>query len=70
MYGTSHKRLFVPVVGGNGLICNVKAQLGSSQYCESSGKVTNWVTDASGWFCGISLKGLWLEGGNLEVSPK
>ena len=37
-YATSHKRLFVPSIGGIGLLCNIT-------------KVTNWVTDPFRWLC-------------------
>ena len=51
MYETSHKMQFVPSVRGMGLLCNVKADRGPSQYCETSAKVTKKVTDPFRWFC-------------------
>ena len=29
---------------------------GPSQFCETSAKITDWVTDPLRWFCNISLK--------------
>ena len=62
MYATSHKRPFVPSVGGIGLLY---IGTGPSQFCETSAKINDWVTDPLRWFCNI----LWLEGGNFD-SPK
>ena len=44
-----------------------------SGFCETSVKITNWVTDLLRLFCHIFndfVKSLWLEGGNFDVSPK
>ena len=62
MYATSHKRPFVPSVGGIGLLC---IGTGPSQFCGTSAKINDWVTDLLRWFCNI----LWLEGGNFDA-PK
>ena len=43
MYGTRHKRPFVPSVGL--LDYYVMYRQWPSQFCETSAKVTNWVTD-------------------------
>ena len=58
MYVKSHKRPFVPSVGGTRLLrCMGR---GPSQFCETSVKVTNWVTDPLRWsgeLCG-SIEGI------------
>ena len=43
MYVTSHKRPFVPSVGGTE----------PSQFCETLAKITDWVTDPLRLFCSI-----------------
>ena len=42
---------------------------GPSQFCETSAKVTNWITDPFRWLCETFVKVLWLKGGNVDVSP-
>ena len=44
MYATSHKRPFVPFVGGIGLLCNVYIGTGLGQFRETLAKITDWVT--------------------------
>ena len=70
MYAISHKKPYVPSVGGIRLLCNVYIGRGQSLFCETSAKVTNWVTDPFRWLCELFLKGLWLEGENFDVSPE
>ena len=61
MYATSHKKSFVPSVGG--IRCLSR---GPSQFCETLAKDTNWVTGGSVTF----VKSLWAEGGIFDVSPQ
>ena len=46
LYATSHKRPFVPSVGGIDLLCNLKVE-GQVSFA----KVSNWVTDSFKWLC-------------------
>ena len=39
------------------------------QFCETSAKITDWVTDLLRWLCNIFEKSLWLEGGNFDIFP-
>ena len=43
---------------------------GQSLFCETSVKVTKWVIDPFRWLCELLWKSLWLEGENVDVSPK
>ena len=70
MYASSHKRPFIPSVGGIRLLCNVSIGRGPSQFCETSSKITDWVTDPLRWFCNILGKVCGKRGGGgILTSP-
>ena len=60
MYLTGYKRPFVPSFGGIRLLYNVLAQ-GPDSFV--------WIEGPVSFVLGTFREGLWLEGGNFDVSP-